>query len=986
MSRPNAPLSTPKIHCLLSRYLGIAFYSSALLAFVIARPSSGHAQVSGYLGYVANTSDGSVSIFATETAAATGNNDRLLATVPLSSTAQPQRIAVDCGASPTITCNVPGTTPDVRFAFVSSPADKTIYQIDVSNPSAWSNTILSPPFGVTVATALNASYTPGSIAVTYQNATASPPNTEFYVWVTDSSNCEMHVYSFNSSSPAPLGEVSGSPITITLQRLGSSVALSCPSGGLLSMPEIAVTPDGSALYATFNGVNESSTSTPDGLIVGFNPGHVGESPCAENPSCTEGIAYDPETIGFGLRFITIGPSGGPFVLMGSLTSQGGSDSGGVGSLALNASNPAPTSLSLNDGDATIEGVTSGGSTVGDFSLYAAAQTGSGASTKNVVFITPVGPEGIDEEEGAVSFQLTPSGESFEPLLPSFLSMTPDPDGSLVYVSSPSLFLNSLVLLRTNIGDDYSDVCVAFGLAGDPLSCSSTVTSSAGAELYPTTVSLGNHPTGLTFSPISTTSGVISWFTGYSLTGGTSANAICTPSASKPCFLPFPGAPTVANATPPNYKIFPPQSTLTSNIRIQSIGMVNAANTWNGTPGVKPTGTNSSNYGCTPSSSTSSSCTDLANGLGAQPADFNISGGGGSVGYGDTTIIGQPNQCTSGNCNGSTGKAQNGFGTATQIACRAGISVNNGQASSSSVSIRAGLDQIAGQLLDCLGAMGDHVAATINWGDGTQSKPDLTTIPTFQQANATTPQNSSPGIKPTYTSIGTFGVSFSANDVDGGYTITPANNIIISVTVGQGPPPVGPISPTITVDQRSATVVPGQSAPFHMHFAGNTADAGAVFKIACQGLPPGSACSYSPNPFPLGPTGLGDVTLTISTTGPGMTASIRAKSPQTARIIASALGLTWIAGLFFLQINGKNSDRKKGVYSLLLVLLLGFTVVAAVSCGTNVSSSSLQLPCSGCTPVAASPYVVTVSATSQQPALQAPPVLLQLQVVNPPAAP
>jgi hypothetical protein len=187
----------------LSMLLRSAMCSSVpVIAMAVHAPRATAQDGNGYLGYEANTDDGTVSIFATETATSIGNNDRLLATVPLSSTAKPQRIAVSPGAT---------------YAFVSCPADKSIYLISVSNPAEWSSTKLppiSPRFNVITydyapINKKNSGYTPSGIVVTTKGPTNpnGPPPTSFYVWITDSSSCAIHVYEFDSSSNSPSTEV-----------------------------------------------------------------------------------------------------------------------------------------------------------------------------------------------------------------------------------------------------------------------------------------------------------------------------------------------------------------------------------------------------------------------------------------------------------------------------------------------------------------------------------------------------------------------------------------------------------------------------------------------------------------------------------------------------------------------------------------------------------------------------------------------------------
>jgi hypothetical protein len=191
----------------------------------------------------------------------------------------------------------------------------------------------------------------------------------------------------------------------------------------------------------------------------------------------------------------------------------------------------------------------------------------------------------------------------------------------------------------------------------------------------------------------------------------------------------------------------------------------------------------------------------------------------------------------------------------------------------------------------------------------------------------------------------------------------------SITIAEGP-----INPVITPDRTSATVVPGQPATFKLGFLGNSADAGAVFTITCQGLPQGSACSYSPSPVPLDATGVGHADLMISTAGPATAALVSAYSTTGVRALASLVSFPGLVGLLLTGLLSNNRKTQKRAYSLFFVLLLGTVLAGMSACGTSVSRSNL--PCPSCTPAGTS--TVQVTATSPHPALQST-VTLQLQV-------
>jgi DNA-binding beta-propeller fold protein YncE len=115
-----------------------------------------------------NSGDGTVTIFAVESDDhKIGNNDHLLSTVKVGS--NPMRIA---------------PTPDGRYAYVSSPADNSVWKIDVSDPTnPKAKQIPIPSLGK-----------PGGIAIT---------NSEpFLVWIADSVKCVMHVLDASSDTEA----------------------------------------------------------------------------------------------------------------------------------------------------------------------------------------------------------------------------------------------------------------------------------------------------------------------------------------------------------------------------------------------------------------------------------------------------------------------------------------------------------------------------------------------------------------------------------------------------------------------------------------------------------------------------------------------------------------------------------------------------------------------------------------------------------------
>jgi hypothetical protein len=266
-------------------------------------------------------------------------------------------------------------------------------------------------------------------------------------------------------------------------------------------------------------------------------------------------------------------------------------------------------------------------------------------------------------------------------------------------------------------------------------------------------------------------------------------------------------------------------------------------------------------------------------------------------------------------------------------------------------------------LACQGNPGDSLNGSItNWGDGATSPATTLTVSSSGGAVFS--------FTHTYTSGSTSGMAYTiaASVIDNTNSLPPATPST-TITVKQVP-----VNPIIIPSASSTSVIPGQPATFKLGFQGNSADAGAVFSITCQGLPQGAMCSYSPNPFALDSNGVGTAVLTIATTGQATVAAAYSKNDRSFPVFASVFALPGLAGLLLTSLVSKKSKTKRRAYSLFFALLLAIVLGGISACGTSVSHS--PLPCPNCTPAGTSAVLVT--AISQNPGLQST-VTLQIQV-------
>jgi Carboxypeptidase regulatory-like domain len=696
----------------------------------------------GYLGYVVNANDKTVTIFATETATSIGNNDRLLATVPLpSSTAIPQHVAA---------------TPDGTYAFVTSPSDGSVWQISVANPATWSSTVTSPPFNVTVLRVLNTqSFVPDGVTITYRNSPDSngDPGTTFYIWIADPKNCQMRVFDFDSTKPNSFTEDNFSPLSIKLPGNYSKTAVSCPVGGISTVSVATETAD--ALWGTFNGVTATlsgnASSTVD-LIAYFDALNLTSAHNGDlNALGVEGVALDPANVGFGFTALTTATIGACGFLMGPVHNFGNEI--GIVNVNPGCGVTHPSTIVLPGVSVIIKAATNDSFGNSNFSIYATD------TEMQQVWIIPVTISGSTQ----ASFG-APSAVNFGPVAtPEDILVTPDQDRSIVYVTEVGP--KALELLRINLIG--TSPCVVG--SSPPNGCSSNIRSSSGGQLYDTSVKVGNQTdnstSSIAFGPISVQSGAISWFAGYSLTGGLP-------------FIPFPPAPTTTNAKAPTYSFYPPVNTPLSSIRVQAVGMVSnpffngiITNTWNGTAGVNSQVGNT-NYQCSSAGNNEFDDNCSPSGPSVEAADFFVGAAasaaigttndlssihpeagsgissGPAVQPGDVTVISFSGNCSESPCDTNSYPAENGpLNLKAQATCTLEVSVNGVLPPvSTPIMVTAGIDQVAGYL-NCIGAAGDIIDGMVDWGNNS-TKGTLQGLgggSNYQLSNPTTTSHTYPTI-------------------------------------------------------------------------------------------------------------------------------------------------------------------------------------------------------------------------------------------------
>ncbi len=252
-------------------------------------------------------------------------------------------------------------------------------------------------------------------------------------------------------------------------------------------------------------------------------------------------------------------------------------------------------------------------------------------------------------------------------------------------------------------------------------------------------------------------------------------------------------------------------------------------------------------------------------------------------------------------------------------------------------------------LSCIAPANDSLSATVDFSDGTTP-----TTMTGTAAGGTATLT----FTHTYVNTGTYSLSItSIADTTSGLFGTPPAAVPIVVY----------LTPTVTPAQSSVPLAPGQSATFGVSFAGGLADANITFtNFACQGLPTGATCTFSPASITLDANGNSTDALQVTVTLAASSSSrmVPPNGPQQIVLVASLWGLP-LFGLLFLGTSSGRKGRKHrraAGFGLLLVLLLMLMWIPACS---SVTQSNLV--CSSCATPGS--YPITVTGGSVNPELQ-----------------
>jgi len=253
-------------------------------------------------------------------------------------------------------------------------------------------------------------------------------------------------------------------------------------------------------------------------------------------------------------------------------------------------------------------------------------------------------------------------------------------------------------------------------------------------------------------------------------------------------------------------------------------------------------------------------------------------------------------------------------------------------------------------LSCTAPAGDVLSATVNWSDG-----EPQTMPgTADGTGAVTIT-----FTHTYTNVGNYAVSVtSIQDTTTGFSGTPP--AAFSVTVYQ--------TPTVTPVQTAVSLAAGQSVTFAVNFSGGVSDANITLtNFACQNLPTGASCAFSPASITLDANGNSSNTLelTVSLVAPPTLARVVPSGDSRQILLASIFGLP-LFGLVILGAvpGGKERIRRRQVWCALLFILV--LVLMWMPACSSVSQSNVACPT--CAPPGT--YPVTVTGSSVNPQLQA----------------
>jgi acylphosphatase len=255
-------------------------------------------------------------------------------------------------------------------------------------------------------------------------------------------------------------------------------------------------------------------------------------------------------------------------------------------------------------------------------------------------------------------------------------------------------------------------------------------------------------------------------------------------------------------------------------------------------------------------------------------------------------------------------------------------------------------------LTCTAPAGDSLSATVNWSDG-----EPQTMPGTADGTGTATIT----FTHTYANVGNYAVSVtSIQDTTTGFSGTPP--AAFSVTVYQ--------TPTVTPVQTTVSLAAGQSVTFGVSFAGGVSDAGITLSnFACQNLPTGASCAFSPSSITLDANGNSNNTLqlTVSLVAPPPLSGAAPVGSSQQILMASIWGLPLFGLVILGAVPGcKEQKRRRRVWCALLFILVIMLVLMWMPACSSVSQSNVACP--SCPPPGT--YPVTVTGSSVNPALQA----------------